>query len=67
MAKKKNINDMTIDELRVKLNNLSDSLFNFKFQKALQQLEHPQKLRHVRKDIARVKTQIRQYELGTKK
>ncbi len=67
MAKKKNIKDMTIDELNVKLNGLTDSLFNYKFQKALQQLEHPQKLRHVRKDIARVKTQIRQYELGIKK
>jgi len=67
MAKKKNIKDMTIDELNVKLKGLTDSLFNYKFQKALQQLEHPQKLRHVRKDIARVKTQIRQYELGIKK
>ena len=67
MAKKKNINEMTIDELKVKLNDLSESLFNFKFQKSLQQLEHPQKLKHVRKDIARVKTQIRQYELGIKK
>tara|TARA_B110000014_G_C19880527_1_gene455749 strand:+ start:127 stop:327 length:201 start_codon:yes stop_codon:yes gene_type:complete len=66
MAKSKNIKDMTIDELKVKLKNLSDSLFNFKFQKALQQLEHPQKLRHVKKDIARVKTQIRQHELGIK-
>ena len=67
MAKKKNINEMTIDELKVKLIDLSESLFNFKFQKSLQQLEHPQKLKHVRKDIARVKTQIRQYELGIKK
>ena len=38
MAKKKNIKDMTIDELKIKLNDLSDSLFNFKFQKALQPL-----------------------------
>ncbi|MBD23534.1 MAG: 50S ribosomal protein L29 [Candidatus Marinimicrobia bacterium] len=66
MAKKKNINDMGIDELRVELKNLNDSLFNFNFQKALQQLEHPQKLRHVKKDIARVKTFIKQYELGIK-
>ena len=67
MAKAKNIKDMTIDELNVKLKDLLDSLFNFKFQKALQQLEHPQKLRHVKKDIARVKTEIRQHELGMKK
>tara|TARA_Y100000590_G_scaffold455029_2_gene602912 strand:+ start:580 stop:786 length:207 start_codon:yes stop_codon:yes gene_type:complete len=66
MAKKKNINDMDVDELKVELKNLNDSLFNFKFQKALQQLEHPQKLKHVKKDIARVKTFIKQYELGIK-
>jgi len=66
MAKKKNIIDMSTEELDVELKNLNDSLFNFKFQKALQQLEHPQKLKHVKKDIARVKTFIKQYELGIK-
>ena len=66
MAKKKNIIDMSTEELDVELKNLNDSLLNFKFQKALQQLEHPQKLKHVKKDIARVKTFIKQYELGIK-
>ena len=67
MAKKKNINEMNQDELTAKLKELTESLFNFKFQKALQQLEHPKKLSHVKKDIARVKTFIREYELGIKK
>ena len=67
MAKKKNIIEMNVEELEVKLNELSESLFNFKFQKALQQLEHPQKLRHVKKNIARVKTFIKEHELGIKK
>tara|TARA_B110000438_G_scaffold200945_2_gene192471 strand:- start:622 stop:822 length:201 start_codon:yes stop_codon:yes gene_type:complete len=66
MAKKKNIRDMSIDELKSNLNELMDALFNFKFQKALQQLEHPQKIRHIKKDIARVKTYLRKYELGKK-
>ena len=64
MAKKKNIKDMSVDELKSNLNELMDSLFNFKFQKALQQLEHPQKLRHVKRDIARVQTVIKELELG---
>ena len=67
MAKKKNIRDMNIDQLNIELNNLNDSLLNFRFQKALQQLEHPQKLRHVKKNVARVKTFIRELELGIKK
>ena len=57
---------MTIEELKKELIDLNDSMLNFRFQKSLQQLEHPQKLRHVKKDIARVKTQIRQHELGIK-
>ena len=67
MAKKKNINDMSVEELNVELINLNDSLFNFKFQKAMQQLEHPQKIKHIKKDIARVMTFMKQYELGLKK
>ena len=67
MAKEKNIKDMTIEELESKLVDCNESLFNFRFQRSLQQLEHPQKLRHVKKDIARVKTEIRQHELGMKK
>jgi len=64
MAKKIEIKNMSIKELNVKLKDLKDSLFNFRFQKSLQQLEHPQKLRHIKKDIARVKTIIRENELG---
>ena len=64
MAKKKNIKDMNTDELLVKLSDLKKSLINFRFQKSLQQLEHPQQLRHVKKDIARVKTMMRAIELG---
>ena len=66
MAKKKNIKDMSADELKSNLKELMDSLFNFKFQKALQQLEHPLKIRHIKRDIARVKTYLREYELGKK-
>ena len=66
MAKKKNINDMTVDELNVHLISLEESMLNLRFQKALQQLEHPQKLRHTKKNIARVKTIMRKLELGLK-
>ena len=64
MASKKDITKMSSDELNKYLIELKDSLFNFRFQKSLQQLEHPQKLRHVKRDIAKVKTLIRELELG---
>ena len=64
MAKQKNIKAMSIEELKSQLNDLKESLFNYRFQKTLQQLEHPQKIRHVRRDIALVKTLIKEKELG---
>ena len=67
MAKKKNINEMSIDELKKELINLNDAMLNFRFQKSLQQLEDPQTISLNRKSIARVKTFIRQFELGLKK
>jgi len=67
MAKKKNINDMAVDELKKELNNLEESMLNLRFQKSLQQLENPLQLKYNKKNIARVKTFIRQYELGLKK
>ena len=64
MAKKKKYSEMTIDELNVELVEVKSSLFNFRFQKSMQQLEHPQKISHTKKDIARIKTFIRKLELG---
>ena len=64
MASEKDIKKMSVDELNNYLSELKESLFNFRFQKSLQQLEHPQKLRHVKRDIARVQTLIKEIELG---
>ncbi len=64
MASNKDINKMSVEELNSYLAELKESLFNFRFQKSLQQLEHPQKLRHVKRDIARVQTIIKELELG---
>ena len=57
---------MSVEDLNKYLIELNESLFNFRFQKSLQQLEHPQKLRHVKRDIARVKTLIKEIELGVR-
>ena len=63
MAKEKKLNEMNLDELKAKLINTEESLFNFRFQKSLQQLEDPQKISQNRKNIARIKTFIRKLEL----
>ena len=55
--------DMTAAELTEKLSDLKAELFNLRFQHAINQLENPVRLSAVKKDIARVKTLLRQNEL----
>ena len=62
--KKSELNKLNKDELNTKLINNQEELVNLRFQKALQQLEHPQQIRLIRKEIAQVKTAIREFELG---
>ena len=52
------------DELQTKLKDDQEALVNLRFQKALQQLEHPQQIRIVKREIAQIKTAIREFELG---
>ena len=52
------------DELQTKLKDDQEALVNLRFQKALQQLEHPQHIRLVKREIAQIKTAIREFELG---
>ena len=59
MAKKVNkYNDSSLEELNNLLMEKKSVLFNLRFQKSLQQLEHPLMIRDVKKDIARIKTRI---------
>ena len=59
MAKKNNkYNDLTIDELSKELQEKKEALFNMRFQKSLQQLDHPIMIRNIKKDTARIKTKI---------
>ena len=48
----------TLEELNKELQNKKDALFNMRFQKTLQQLDHPIAIRNLKKDIARIKTQL---------
>ena len=54
------LRDLAADELGVKERELTDQLFRMRIQKAMGQLESPEKIRTVRRDLARVKTVLRQ-------
>lgn len=58
------IRQMTDTELDSKLLDLKNELFNLRFQLATGQLDNPMRIKAVRKDIARVKTIMRERELG---
>ena len=57
------IRELSMAELNQKLTDLKAELFNLRFQHAINQLDNPLRLQIVRKDIARVKTVIREKEL----
>jgi large subunit ribosomal protein L29 len=54
------LRDLAVDELGVKERDLTDQLFRMRIQQSMGQLEAPDKLRTVRRDLARVKTFMRQ-------
>lgn len=55
---------MSAVELQRRLDELKTELFNLRFQLATGQLDNPLQIKRVRKDIARVKTIIRERELN---
>lgn len=62
--KAKEIRQMSEKELSTKLMDLKAELFNLRFQLATGQLDNPLRINTVRKDIARIKTIVRERELG---
>ncbi|MDU7338194.1 MULTISPECIES: 50S ribosomal protein L29 [Clostridium] len=57
------IRELTTEELQSKLKDLKEELFNLRFQLAINQLDNPMRISAVKKDIARIKTILRDNEL----
>jgi len=66
-VKRSKLRELSIKELETKLQDDLTALENLRFQKALQQVENPQKIKQVRREIAQIKTVLREYELGIRK
>lgn len=52
------LKDLTLTELAAKSRDMRQEIFNLRLQQASSQLEKPSRLRILRKDIARIETQI---------
>jgi large subunit ribosomal protein L29 len=59
------IRDLGVDELRTKEKDLDDQLFRLRIQKSMGQLEAPAKVREVRRDLAKIKTILREKQVTT--
>ncbi len=58
------IQGLTVAELNAKLKELNSELFNLRFSHATRSLANPMQIHNVKKDIARVKTVIREKEIA---
>ena len=58
------IRDLAIDELQLRAKEMDDQLFRLRIQKSMGQLEAAHKLKAVRRDLARVRTVLREKEIA---
>ena len=65
--KAQQLNEMNESELLDKLNENLDSLQNLKFQQALQQLDDATNIKKTRREIAQIKTVLKQFKIGIRK
>jgi large subunit ribosomal protein L29 len=64
--KSKEVREFNIDQLKQQLISKEEELFNLKIQLSTKQLENPMKIREARRNVARLKTILREKEKGTK-
>ena len=64
--KAKEIRELSVEELEVKLTELKKDLFNLRLQNATNQLDNPTRISEVKRDIARVNSILREHQLAEK-
>lgn len=65
--KPSDIREMTLTEITMKLSDLEEELFNLRFRNAMKQLDDPLRIRIIKRDVARLKSIIKEHELGIRK
>ena len=58
--KAEQVREMSVDDLKSKVKELSEQMFRLRLQQSVGQLDNPMRIRQTRKDIARVRTALRQ-------
>ena len=61
---REDLNKLTKNKLIKQLSDNEESLINLRFQKKMQQLENPQSIKWIKKEIAQIKTVLKEMELN---
>jgi large subunit ribosomal protein L29 len=64
--KAKEIRDLNVEQLKQQIISKEEELFNLKIQLSTKQLENPMKIREARRQVARLRTILREQEKGSK-
>jgi len=64
MMKMEKVRELTMNELNEELKKMKNELFNLRFQHVTGQLENPMRMKDVKRDIAKIKTVIRENEIA---
>ena len=64
---KKDLDKMTKNKLIKQLADNEESLVNLRFQQKMQQLENPQSVRFMKREIAQIKTVLKEFKIGIRK
>ena len=61
------LRQLTVEELKVRVYELEEELFNLKFRHVTSELPNPLRIRVIRKEIARIRTILREREIGMRR
>jgi large subunit ribosomal protein L29 len=64
VTKAADVRDMTTDEIRDQIAQKQEELFRLRFRGATQQLENPTLIKNLRRDVARMRTILREREMA---
>ena len=64
MIKKRELSDLDLNSVEVKLSEHYEKLATLRFQKSMQQIENPLEIKFIKKEIAQLKTLINEFKLG---
>ena len=64
--KASDVRDLSVDEIKSKISESQEELFRLRFRSATQQIENPSLIKNLRRDVARLRTILRERETASK-